>query len=254
MATKKTGSAGGSGGGAKAGKKVGAAGGSTREPNRTATRKGPVRPRLRSSYASAPSEKTPPPRRAAGGPAAGKAAPTRRAPRAAGTSVPRVRKPTSPPSSTKTPLAGPRRPGGRKSLAPISPNLEASRSARDVALVLAGVGMEKKAVGIEILDVASKVDYADILVIMTGRSDRHVYSIASGLEAAMRERGVPAVSVEGLTASTWVLLDFGDVVVHVFQEDTRRLYDIEGLWIDASRIPVPDDDAGSGADDGPVFD
>lgn len=139
-------------------------------------------------------------------------------------------------------------------MAPLSPNLEASRSARDVALALAGVGMEKKAVGIEILDVASKVDYADILVIMTGRSDRHVSSIASGLEAAMRERGVPAVSVEGLTASTWVLLDFGDVVVHVFQEDTRRLYDIEGLWIDASRIPVPDEDAGSVADGGPVFD
>jgi ribosome-associated protein len=45
--------------------------------------------------------------------------------------------------------------------------------------------------------------------------------------------------VEGLTASTWVLIDFGDVVVHVFQEEARLLYDIEGLWIDAGRVPVP---------------
>jgi ribosome-associated protein len=94
-------------------------------------------------------------------------------------------------------------------------------------------------VGIEILDVTGKIDYADFLVIMTGRSDRHVQAIASGIEEAMRRKKNVALSIEGLQQATWVLMDFGDVVVHVFQEESRRLYDIEGLWIDARRVPVP---------------
>jgi len=99
----------------------------------------------------------------------------------------------------------------------------------------------KKAIGIEILDVTGKVDYADFLVVMTGRSDRHVHAIATGIEEAMRRRKLAPLSMEGLSAATWVLIDFGEVVVHVFQEEARALYDIEGLWIDASRIPVPAD-------------
>ncbi|HVY47819.1 MAG TPA: ribosome silencing factor, partial [Minicystis sp.] len=79
----------------------------------------------------------------------------------------------------------------------------------------------------------------DFLVIMTGRSDRHVHAIATGIEEEMRRKGVAPLSMEGLGAATWVLIDFGDVVVHVFQEEARSLYDIEGLWIDASRVPVP---------------
>ncbi|EYF01603.1 Iojap protein [Chondromyces apiculatus DSM 436] len=91
------------------------------------------------------------------------------------------------------------------------------------------------------------MDYADYLVIMTGRSDRHVHAIAVGLEDALREKKLSPLSMEGLSAATWVLIDFGDVVVHVFQEETRRVYDIEGLWMDAGRIPVPGGDA-----EGPV--
>lgn len=116
---------------------------------------------------------------------------------------------------------------------------EASSYARELAVALAAEGIEKKAIGIEILDVTGKIDYADFLVIMTGRSDRHVQAIAMGLEEAMRKKKVAPLSMEGLTEATWVLIDFGDVVVHVFQEDARRVYDIEGLWIDAGRVPVP---------------
>ena len=77
---------------------------------------------------------------------------------------------------------------------------------------------------------------------MTGRSDRHVHSIATGLEEALsRKNKVKPLSIEGLSSAVWVLIDFGDVVVHVFQEDSRRLYDIEGLWIDAGRVPLPED-------------
>jgi ribosome-associated protein len=91
--------------------------------------------------------------------------------------------------------------------------------------------------------VTGKIDYADFLVVMTGRSDRHVHAIATGIEEAMRKKKHAPLSMEGLSAATWVLMDFGDVVVHVFQEESRAVYDIEGLWIDASRVPVPADPA-----------
>jgi ribosome-associated protein len=127
---------------------------------------------------------------------------------------------------------------------------EAPAATRDLALVIAAAGMDKKALGIEILDVSGKVDYADFLVVMTGRSDRHVHAIATGLQEEVRkQRKVSPLSMEGLTAATWVLIDFGDVVVHVFQEEARRVYDIEGLWIDANRVPVPEGADGAGTAD-----
>jgi ribosome-associated protein len=228
LATKKTGA---DGGGVRA-KKDGAAGGSAAK-GRPAPRKAPARPRLRSSYATAPAaEKKTTREKPSGAPPA-----KRRVAKADGP-APRARTTGAGPTSRRAPLAGPKRAG--KKPASVDPALEASSGAREMALAIAGIGIEKKALGIEILDVAAKVDYCELLVIMTGRSDRHVHAIATGLEEGMRLRKSPAVSVEGLTAATWVLIDFGDVVVHVFQEDTRRLYDIEGLWIDASRIPVPD--------------
>ena len=115
----------------------------------------------------------------------------------------------------------------------------ASDAARSTAAAIAAAAIDKKAVAVEILDVAGKVDYADFLVIMTGRSDRHAQALAQGIEEALRQRSVRPVAVEGLPNGTWVLMDFGDVVVHVFQDEARQLYDIEGLWLDARRLPVP---------------
>lgn len=149
-------------------------------------------------------------------------------------------------AAKKAPLAAPKR-TGKRSLPPPPPAPEPSSAARELALGLAAAGIDKKAIGIEILDVTGKVDYADYLVVMTGRSDRHVAAIATGIEEAMRKRKIAPLSMEGLQGATWVLIDFGDVVVHVFQEDARAVYDIEGLWIDAGRVPVPDADKAEGA-------
>ena len=67
-----------------------------------------------------------------------------------------------------------------------------------------------------------------------------MHAIAKGVQADIKtDRGVAPLSVEGLTAASWVLIDFNDVVVHVFQQDARLFYDLEGLWIDAGRISVP---------------
>jgi ribosome-associated protein len=119
----------------------------------------------------------------------------------------------------------------------------ASESARDTAATIAMAAIEKKAIALEILDVAGRVDYADFLVIMTGRSDRHAQSLTQGIEDALRKKGVRPTAIEGLQQGSWVLMDFGDVVVHVFQDDARQLYDIDGLWLDARRLPVPGEEA-----------
>jgi ribosome-associated protein len=116
-----------------------------------------------------------------------------------------------------------------------------TKEARERALTVAAAGLDKKALNVEIIDVVGRADYADYLVLMTGNSDRHVASIVQGIEEDARKRGSRALSVEGMPAANWVLIDLADVVVHVFQEEARGLYDIDGLWMDAKRVPPPDD-------------
>lgn len=111
---------------------------------------------------------------------------------------------------------------------------------RDMALAIAAAGLDKKALQVEIIDVQGKVDYADFVVVMSGRSDRQVGAIAHGVERALRtDHGVHCAGIEGLPQGIWALMDFGDVIVHIFHEDTRGYYDLEALWIDAARVPVP---------------
>lgn len=118
----------------------------------------------------------------------------------------------------------------------------ASDEAREIAILVATAALEKKASGLEVIDVAGRVDYADFLVLMSGRSDRHVTALSAAIEEALRKRNKRAIAVEGLPHANWVLMDFGDVVVHVFQDDARAAYDIDGLWMDARRVPVPLDE------------
>ena len=118
--------------------------------------------------------------------------------------------------------------------------LAASVEARKIAIAVASAGLDKKASAIEIIDVSGKVDYAELLVLMSGRSDRHVGAIAKGVQEELNKKlKLHPLSVEGMTAGSWVLLDFNDVVVHVFQQEARLYYDLEGLWLDASRLSVP---------------
>lgn len=113
-----------------------------------------------------------------------------------------------------------------------------SRHSQELALEAARAGLDKKALAIEIIDVTGKVDYADYLVLMTGQSDRHVGTIARAVDEALSSDGSHAISIEGLPRGHWVLIDFVDVVVHVFNEETRALYDLDGLWMDARRVPL----------------
>jgi ribosome-associated protein len=111
--------------------------------------------------------------------------------------------------------------------------------ARRIALLAAAAGLEKKAEDIQIIDVVGKVDYADYIVVMTGASDRNVAAIAKGVEADLAKESIRALSLEGMSLARWVLIDFVDVVVHVFQAEWRQIYDLDGLWMDAPRLPLP---------------
>lgn len=115
-----------------------------------------------------------------------------------------------------------------------------SEEAKRVAILAAQAGLDKKASEIEIIDVTGKVDYADFLLLMTGQSDRHVAAIADAVETTLEKQGFRAISVEGMPRGQWVLIDFVDVVVHVFQAETRALYDLDGLWMDARRVHLSD--------------
>lgn len=108
-----------------------------------------------------------------------------------------------------------------------------------MALAIAEAGLDKKASEIEIIDVTGKVDYADYLVLMTGQSDRHVAAIAEWVDELLSNKGWHSISIEGLPRGEWVLIDFVDIVVHVFQERTRAIYDLDGLWMDARRVRFP---------------
>jgi ribosome-associated protein len=109
-----------------------------------------------------------------------------------------------------------------------------------LALKVARSALNKGARSIQILDLRGKVDYTDLLVLCSGTSTRHVNAIADAVRQDLDRAKVRPASVEGARVSQWVLIDYVDVVVHVFLEDVRAYYDIEGLWMDAPRIDVPE--------------
>ena len=109
--------------------------------------------------------------------------------------------------------------------------------ARTLALAIAEVGLEYKALNVEIIDVRGKVDYSDYVVVMSGRSDRQVNALGRHIEEDLQTKHkARCLGMEGMPSGTWLLMDYGDVVVHIFHEDTRGYYDLETLWIDAARV------------------
>lgn len=105
-----------------------------------------------------------------------------------------------------------------------------------LALVAAEAALEKKALEPVLLDVRGATSYTDFILVVSGRSDRQVQSIADGIVERMAKERVRPLGVEGDSEGQWILVDLGDVVVHVFYHQLREFYDLEGLWSDAPRI------------------
>ena len=109
---------------------------------------------------------------------------------------------------------------------------------RRTAIAAARAALDKKAEEVVVLDLRGVSGYTDFLVIGSGSSDRQIEAIAEGVEKELKAQGHREVGSEGQRGGRWVLLDFGDVVVHVFHQDERMHYDLEGSWADAPRIEV----------------
>ena len=107
--------------------------------------------------------------------------------------------------------------------------LDAERTARKAA----AAALEKKAENLVVVDLRGKATYADFLVICSGTNERQLEAVADAVERSLHDAGQRLIGSEGARGSRWVLLDFGDVVVHVFHQEERAYYDLEGLWSDA---------------------
>jgi len=115
-----------------------------------------------------------------------------------------------------------------------------NKTSRELARLCVHAALEKKAENPQILDVRKICSFTDYFVILSGRSTRHVQGLAEAIEDELRSKRLAMSKAEGLQEGTWVLLDFNDIVVHIFYAETRKFYDIEGLWHDAPRVSLDD--------------
>ena len=122
-------------------------------------------------------------------------------------------------------------------LLPVEPRPEDPRI-KALAVKAWDAALEKKCVEPVLLDVRALASYTDYILIVSGRSDRQVQSIGEGVREALRLENVRPMGSEGLKDGQWSLLDFGDMIVHVFYHPVREFYDLEGLWADAPRVPI----------------
>lgn len=113
----------------------------------------------------------------------------------------------------------------------------------EVSLAMAYISVQaaanKKAEYIKVLDIREVSSIADYFVICTANSDRQTQAIADAISIELKEEGFTPISLEGYREGRWVVVDYGDVVVHIFQDALRDFYDLETLWFDAKKVPVP---------------
>ena len=100
--------------------------------------------------------------------------------------------------------------------------------------------LDKKAYDLVVLETGRLSSIADYFVICSGRSDTQVQAIAEGIEAHLNRQAERPLAIEGLPHGQWVLMDYGDVVVHIFYVPVRAFYDLERLWARAPRIELPE--------------
>lgn len=108
-----------------------------------------------------------------------------------------------------------------------------------------GAALEKKALDLTVLDLRGIATFTDFFVITTGTNRRQCQAISDEVVEQLKRSGTRAARVEGFQTAEWILIDYGDFVVHVFDEKARRFYDLERLWREARRIDVSPDQLGS---------
>jgi len=115
---------------------------------------------------------------------------------------------------------------------------KSSRS-HEQALVIAQAAIDKKAEDVLVLEVGDLTSIADFFIFASGESERQVRGLASYIEKEIAMRYHTKPVVEGKETANWILLDYGDIIVHIFRSDIRQYYALEKMWADAPRITIP---------------
>lgn len=129
------------------------------------------------------------------------------------------------------------KPETRTPTTPTNISLSDDRS-RAAALTAVAAALDKKALAPVVLDVRGLASYADFIVLLSGTSDRQVAAIADGVVDALGKERKRPIGKEGGKGGQWTLLDFGDVIIHVFNHPVREFYDLESFWVDAPRLAL----------------
>jgi ribosome-associated protein len=116
-----------------------------------------------------------------------------------------------------------------------------SINGKERVLLCVNASLQRKAKDLIILNVKELSSFADYFIICSGTSDRQVQAIAESIQGNLKEHGILPLGVEGERIGKWVLMDYEDIIVHIFYEQIREFYDIERLWSDAPRMEVGDD-------------
>ena len=104
--------------------------------------------------------------------------------------------------------------------------------------------LDKKGIDLKLLDVRELSTLTDYLLLATGRSDRQVQAIAENIRTEFKHHhNVAPLAIEGMDKGRWVLLDYGEIMVHVFQQSVREFYDLEGLWSEAPEVELEQTEA-----------
>lgn len=111
-------------------------------------------------------------------------------------------------------------------------------SAQERAIKCAAFALDKKALDVKILEIKRISSIADYLVLASGRSDRQVQAIADSVKTEMKPFDKP-IDIEGVEEGRWVVIDYGDIIVHVFQEEVRKMYNLDELWGRAPQLEIP---------------
>ena len=104
--------------------------------------------------------------------------------------------------------------------------------------IAAEAASDKKAQDLVVLDLRELASFTEYFLICNGNNQRQVQAISNAIEEQLREAGKRPLHIEGYSNAEWILLDYGDFIVHVFSDSARRFYDLERLWRDAKRVQV----------------
>lgn len=113
-----------------------------------------------------------------------------------------------------------------------------SLTSTERAIQCAAQALDKKAYDVKILEIKRLSSIADYLVLATGTSDKHVQAIADAVKTGLKKYG-NALDIEGVNEGKWVVIDYGDILVHVFHEEQRRYYNLDELWSSAPLLAIP---------------